>query len=199
MTKRKSKDGRRSAGQSCALLMNLPGKIPLMSEYATTVVGRRIYLQVYVQSLSQLEVIYGRARAQVLRDNMDSQIYYRPADLQTAEYLENRLGYRSAWAHSKTRHDGHEVSEGEQERFIALLSKQEIMQLPGEAVIGFTGNLPPFQGQRIDWRRIPVFQARQKIAPPPLPVLPKLEETLAVSTHQQPQPAAFTYISPNGL
>jgi type IV secretory pathway TraG/TraD family ATPase VirD4 len=76
-----------------------------MSEYATTVVGRRIYLQVYVQSLSQLEVIYGRARAQVLRDNMDSQIYYRPADLQTAEYLENRLGYRSAWAHSKTRHE----------------------------------------------------------------------------------------------
>jgi type IV secretory pathway TraG/TraD family ATPase VirD4 len=131
-----------------------------------------------------IRVIYGRARAQVLRDNMDSQIYCRPADLQTAEYLENRLGYRSAWAHSKTRHDGHEVSEGEQERFIPLLSKQEIMQLPDEAVIGFTGNLPPFQGLRIDWRRIPDFQARQKIAPPPLPVLPKLEETLeAVSTN----------------
>src|SRR4051794_18073261 len=128
---------------------------------------------------------------------MDSQIYYRPADLQTAEYLENRLGYRSAWAHSKTRHDGREVSEGEQERFIPLLSKQEIMQLPDEAVIGFTGNLPPFQGQRIDWRRI--FKARQKIAPPPLPVLPKLEETLEVSTQQQPPPPAFTYISPNGL
>jgi len=32
-----------------------------------------------------------------------------------------------------------------------------------------------------------------------LPPLSKLEETLAVSTRQQPLPAAFTYISPNGL
>jgi type IV secretion system protein VirD4 len=174
-------------------------KIPLMSDYATTVVGRRIYLQVYIQSLSQLDVIYGRARAQVLRDNMDSQIYYRPADVQTAEYLENRLGYRSAWAHSKTRHDGREVSEGEQERFIPLLSKQEIMQLPDEAILGFTGNRPPFQGQRIDWRRIPIFAARQEIAPPPLPVLPKLAETQFATDPPQPQPTAFTYISPNGL
>jgi type IV secretory pathway TraG/TraD family ATPase VirD4 len=91
------------------------------------------------------------------------------------------------------------VSEGEQERFIPLLSKQEIMQLPDEAIIGFCGNLPPFQGQRIDWRRFPVFSARKEIAPPPLPVLPKLEETLEVSIQQQPQPAAFIYISPNGL
>jgi type IV secretory pathway TraG/TraD family ATPase VirD4 len=91
------------------------------------------------------------------------------------------------------------VSEGEQERFIPLLSKQEIMQLPDEAIIGFCRNLPPFQGQRIDWRRIPVFAARKKIAPPPLPVLPKLVETLDVSTQQQLSPPAFTYISPNGL
>jgi len=33
-------------------------KIPLMSEFAGTVVGRRIYLQIYIQSLSQLEVMY---------------------------------------------------------------------------------------------------------------------------------------------
>jgi hypothetical protein len=72
------------------------------------------------------------------------------------------------------------------------------MQLPDEAIIGFCRNLPPFQGQRIDWRRIPVFAARKEIAPPPLPVLPKLEETVDVSTQQQPPPA-FTYISPNGL
>ena len=73
------------------------------------------------------------------------------------------------------------------------------MQLPDEAIIGFCRNLPPFQGQRIDWRRIPAFAARKEIAPPPLPVLPKLEETIDVSTQQQPPPAAFTYISPNGL
>jgi type IV secretory pathway TraG/TraD family ATPase VirD4 len=80
-----------------------------------------------------------------------------------------------------------------------LLSEQEIMQLPDEAVLGFCRNLPPFQGQRIDWQRIPVFTARQKIAPPALPALPKLEETQFATDPPQSQPAAFTYISPNGL
>jgi hypothetical protein len=73
------------------------------------------------------------------------------------------------------------------------------MQLPDEAVLGFCGNLPPFQGLRINWLRNPVFKARQKITPPPLPVLPKLEETQFGSVPQQPQPAAFTYISPDGV
>src|SRR6266566_1826050 len=66
--------------------------IPSLAEHATTVVGRGISLWVAIQSLSQLEAVYGKARAQVLKDNMDSQIYYRPTDLATAEYLEERLG-----------------------------------------------------------------------------------------------------------
>lgn len=173
--------------------------IPMISEFSGTVVGRRIYLGVYIQSLSQLEVVYGRARAQVLRDNMDSQIFYRPTDLQTAIYLEERLGYRSAWAHSKTRHGSEETSEGEQERPIPVLSRQEILQLPDEAVIGFCRNLPPFKEQRVDWRRFATLTARQKIAPPQLPPLPKLEETQTVSVRQEEQPKAFSYISPNGL
>ena len=50
------------------------------------------------QSLSQLETVYSKARAQTLWDNMDSQIYYRPTDLATATYLEKRLGSVSAYA-----------------------------------------------------------------------------------------------------
>jgi type IV secretory pathway TraG/TraD family ATPase VirD4 len=55
-----------------------------------------------VQSLSQLEVVYGKARAQVLRDNMESQLYYRPTDLATAHYLEERCGKQSAYARHTT-------------------------------------------------------------------------------------------------
>jgi type IV secretory pathway TraG/TraD family ATPase VirD4 len=71
---KKKKQGRENECRPvlCSLDEFARTKIPLMSEYATTVVGRRIYLQVYIQSLSQLEVMYGRARAQGLRDNMDS-------------------------------------------------------------------------------------------------------------------------------
>ena len=55
-----------------------------------------------VQSLSQLEVVYGKARAQVLRDNMESQLYYRPTDVATARYVEERCGRQSAYAHHTT-------------------------------------------------------------------------------------------------
>ena len=75
--------------QPVLLLIDEAGRtaIPSLADHATTVVGRGITLWLAVQSLSQLETVYGKARAQVLRDNMESQIYYRPTDLATAKYL----------------------------------------------------------------------------------------------------------------
>src|SRR5205823_10365552 len=94
--------------QPVLLLIDEAGRtaIPALADHATTVVGRGISLWVAIQSLSQLEVVYGRARAQVLKDNMDSQIYYRPTDLATAEYLEHRLGRKSGYAASQTKQIG---------------------------------------------------------------------------------------------
>src|SRR5205085_10343638 len=83
------------------LLIDEAGRtaIPTLADQATTVVGRGISLWVAVQSLSQLETVYGRARAQVLKDNMETQLYYRPTDLATANYLQESLGKQSAYAH----------------------------------------------------------------------------------------------------
>src|SRR3712207_7135490 len=82
-----AEDGIRDIGvtgvQTCAL--------PI-SEYAATVAGRGISLWIAIQSLSQLDAIYGTKRAEALRDNLDTQIYYRPASLGTAAHLEERLG-----------------------------------------------------------------------------------------------------------
>jgi type IV secretory pathway TraG/TraD family ATPase VirD4 len=69
-----------------------------------------------MQSLSQLEVVYGKARAQVLRDNMESQLYYRPTDLATAHYLEERCGKQSAYARHTTEQEGGHTSESAQSR-----------------------------------------------------------------------------------
>src|SRR5207245_10942734 len=103
-------------GEGCnpaLLLVDEAGRtaIPMLADQATTVVGRGISLWIAIQSLSQLETVYGKARAQVLRDNMESQIYYRPADQQTAKYLEDRLGTMSAFARSTTSREGEETSE----------------------------------------------------------------------------------------
>jgi type IV secretory pathway TraG/TraD family ATPase VirD4 len=128
----------------------------MLADQATTVVGRKIYLWISVQSLSQLETVYGRSRADTLRNNMESQIYYRPADLQTAKYLEDRLGTRSAYARSKTLHHASDsTSDGLAERPISLLAHQDMAQLKDDQIIGFHRNLPPFRSKRMDWRDFP--------------------------------------------
>ena len=107
---------------------------------------------------------------------MDSQIFYRQADLETAQYIEKRLGYKSGFAHSNTTHEGQETSAGESEREIPLMSAQEIMQMSDEEIIGFHRGLRPFRAKRMDWRRFPLLEHRQHVPPPPLPILPPLDE-----------------------
>ena len=171
------------------LLIDEAGRtaIPSLADQATTVVGRGISLWVAIQSLSQLETVYGKARAHVLRDNMESQIYYRPADLTTAKYLEDRLGLRSAYTHSATSRDGEETSIGETERAIPLLSAQEIAQLTDREVIGFHRHLPPFQLDRLDWRSLPLLHQRKNIPAPKLSKLPSLSDLSVRSTEHLTQ------------
>jgi hypothetical protein len=37
-----------------------------------------------------------------IRDNMETQIYYRPSNLETAQFIEHSLGRRSEYARSQT-------------------------------------------------------------------------------------------------
>jgi type IV secretory pathway TraG/TraD family ATPase VirD4 len=68
------------------------------------------------------------------------------------------------------------------EQGIALLTAQDIKQLPDEQIIGFHRQVPPFLGTRMDWRRFPLLKERQAMPPPELLVLPELAETLPMVT-----------------
>jgi type IV secretion system protein VirD4 len=183
--------------QPVLLLIDEAGRtaIPMLSDQATTVVGRGISLWVAVQSLSQLEVVYGRARAQVLRDNMESQIYYRPIDLATAQQIQERLGNQSGYAHSTTERQGADPSVGLTEQPIPLLTAQDIMQLADEDIIGFHRRLPPFQIRRMDWRQHPLLTQRQNLPVPKLRLLPRIADlpTAIAQTYRFPQ----GYIDPD--
>ena len=120
-------------GENCypvLLLIDEAGRsaIPQLYESASTVVGRHLSLWVAIQSLSQLVAIYGRYNAETLLNNMDSQIFYRQASHHTAKDLEESLGKKSEWAHSRTEHEGSE-SRGASEREVALLTAQAIKRL----------------------------------------------------------------------
>ncbi|MFL5625911.1 MAG: type IV secretory system conjugative DNA transfer family protein, partial [Ktedonobacteraceae bacterium] len=192
----------KTQGQGCnpvLLLIDEAGRtaIPMLADQATTVVGRGVSLWVAVQSLSQLETEYGKARAQVLRDNMESQIYYRPTDLATARYLEERLGTYSAYAHSTTARVGAETSEGLSERPLPLLTAQEILQLKDDEVLGFHRRLPPFRIRRIDWRTHALLTKRAGMSAPTLSPLPEVTEI--PMQHKQSQVFPHGYIDPDNL
>jgi type IV secretory pathway TraG/TraD family ATPase VirD4 len=166
------------AGNGCRpvlLLIDEAGRtaIPSLADQATTVVGRGLSLWLAVQSLSQLEVVYGKPRAQVLRDNMESQLYYRPTDLATAHYLEERCGRQSAYAHTTTEQQDGRTSEGRSEQPIPLLSAQEVLRYEDHQIIGFHRALPPFKLHRMDWREHPMLQKRRTAPPPELLPLPE--------------------------
>lgn len=188
-------------GKGCKpvlLLVDEAGRtaIPMLADASTTIVGRKISLWMAIQSLSQLEAVYGKARAQILRDNMDSQLFYRPTDLQTAKYLEERLGSVSAYARSHTLRHGDETSEGRSERPIPLLSSQDIALMSDEQVIAFHRNYRPMRLTRCDWRKYPNLARRQGSKPPPLSALPTLDrraKLTAKTTGKTPQ----GYIDPD--
>jgi type IV secretion system protein VirD4 len=176
------------------LLIDEAGRtaIPSLSDHATTVVGRGISLWIAVQDLNQLDAVYGRHRAHVLRNNMETQLYYRPNDQDTAEYLERCLGRKSDYAQSHTMREGTETSQGKSEQGISLLTAQEIKQLRDEDIIGFHRNLPPFLATRMDWRQFPFLMERQMMPPPDLSLLPELTETLpALTPHSNGQLTGF--------
>ncbi len=168
-------------GKGCRpvlLLIDEAGRtaIPSLADHATTVVGRGIYLWVAVQSLSQLEVIYGLGRSRVLKDNMENQIYYGPIDLATAQQIQDKLGKQSAYAHSQTLREGEETSEGRTEQGIPLMTAQEIMQMKEEEVICFHRRLPPFKINRMDFRKHPALAQGQNMPAPQLAQLPVLSD-----------------------
>jgi type IV secretory pathway TraG/TraD family ATPase VirD4 len=170
--------GRSATEKGCfpvLLLLDEAGRvaIPKLYEYATTVVGRQISLWVAIQSISQLEAIYGKANAETLLDNMDTQLFYRQRRA-TAKYLEEELGRRSAYSRSQSTRDGGAETQGMAEQGIALMTANEIKQMRDEDILVFHHNLPPFKAARMNWLEHPVLRDRQETPPPPLSPLPPL-------------------------
>lgn len=183
-------------GKNChpvLMLIDEAGRtaIPGLADQATTVVGRGVYLWVAVQSLSQLEEKYGKIKAQVIRDNMEHQLYYRSYDLSTAEYLQKRCGEKSGFAKSTTARGGEVTSEGEAERPVHLITAQEIMQFKDTDVLGFHRQLPPFKLKRFAWYEHTLLRKRRSMKAPLLPVLSPIPEM-----HTLPQ-EQYLYIDPD--
>ncbi len=189
-------------GKNCRpvlLLLDEAGRtaVPHLSDYASTVCGRGISLWIAVQDLSQLEEIYGRHKAKTLRNNCDTQIYYRPNDLDTAKYLEERLGRKSDYAESKTSRDGKETTQGQSEQGVPLLTARNIMELEDEDIIGFYSNLKPFRAKRMDWRKCKTLIQRRGLPVPEILPLPPLAPLPEYDSSKETETILLKYSDPD--
>jgi type IV secretory pathway TraG/TraD family ATPase VirD4 len=152
--------------------------MPGLPKYATTVCGRNISLLVTTQCKAQMDAEYGQFKARTLKAQFNTQIRYCPADKDTAKDIEEDLDYQSGFAHSKTEHESG-TTQGENEQKIPLMPAHEIRLMDMQEIIGFRSGirLRPFRARRMDWRRFPLLMQRRNIPPPPLPILPSLDNS----------------------
>jgi len=185
-------------GKGCRKVLAIldeAGRAPIagLPEYSATVAGRQISLWVAYQSRSQPAAIYGDKRAEILWDNMDSIVFYRPAtgNRSTAKYLEDILGVQSAFARSETEHDGKHTSEGKSERAIPLLTAWDIQRMKDTDIIGFHRDIPPFRAKRMNYLNFPEHLRRSKIAPPQVKPLPDVGDIPDLGGQSPPEMPEF--------
>jgi type IV secretory pathway TraG/TraD family ATPase VirD4 len=170
----------KARGQGCVRVLAILDEIfrtglPKLPEYATTVCGRNISLLIGAQSRSQMDS-YGVFNGHILRGQIDSIVYYRPApdDYETQAHIEKVLGYTSGFARSKNEHeDG--TSRGENEQRIPLMPAHETELLAATTCILKRSGIRASIEDRLDWHEFPELVRRAAIDAPEEPLLPAFD------------------------
>jgi type IV secretion system protein VirD4 len=192
----------RNSGQGSHLVLFLIDEagrtgIPNLPEHASTVNSRGMSFWIAFQDLSQADALYGRLRAESLRNNCDTQLFYRQASQETAEYVQRKLDYTSGFAHSATTLQGAPRTEAQSEQAVPLMAAHEIRQMARDRVIGFHRDLPPLRARRMDWRRFPGLARGRSLEAPKLSPLPPLPEEKGSGREKKPPSAPEWRINPD--
>lgn len=106
------------------------GKIPGMAEKLTVSAGRRIRFVLAVQALAQIEHVYGKKEAEIIRGNCDTWVYLRTTDMDTARTISQMTGQFTVRTRSVQKRQYRGVSVGETEGMAgrSLLTPDEVLR-----------------------------------------------------------------------
>jgi type IV secretion system protein VirD4 len=157
----------------CLLLldeMTAIGKIHIIARSVAYMAGYNLRLLSVVQSVAQLESVYGRADARAFLTNHAMQILYAPREQKDANDYSEILGtftdqLRSVSRSSATFGGRGGSSESVSEQRRALLLPQELKELGRDKEIIVLENTKPILADRICYWRDPVFASRVSAAP----------------------------------
>ena len=157
----------------CLLLldeMTAIGKIHIIARAVAYMAGYNLRLLSVIQSVAQLESVYGRADARTFLTNHAMQILYAPREQKDANEYSEMLGTFTDHSRSVSRSSailggrgGSSESTSEQRR--ALLLPQELKELGRVKEIILLENTKPILADRICYWRDPVFASRVSAAP----------------------------------
>ncbi|RKF48930.1 type IV secretory system conjugative DNA transfer family protein [Paraburkholderia fungorum] len=157
----------------CLLLMDeftSVGKIHIIARAVAYMAGYNLRLLSIVQSVSQLESVYGRADARAFVTNHAMQIIYAPREQKDANEYSEMLGTFTDRSRSVSRSNaifggrgGASESFSEQRR--PLLLPQELKELGRDSEIILLENTKPIRAERICYWQDPVFTSRLVVAP----------------------------------
>jgi type IV secretion system protein VirD4 len=157
----------------CLLLldeMTAIGKIHILARAVAYMAGYNLRLLSIVQSIAQLESVYGRADARTFITNHAMQILYAPREQKDANDYSEMLGTLTDQSRSVSRSNaifggrgGASESVSDQRR--PLLLPQELKELGHEKEIIVLENTKPILADKIRYWRDPEFAARVMAAP----------------------------------
>jgi type IV secretion system protein VirD4 len=170
-------------------------KFPDLANYLATIRSRNIVASLYIQDLSQLEVVYERDRAQAILAQCKTQIFHASTHEGTQGYVSRASGLISVIRSDYVTLDdamlGYESKLDEQHR--PLLTPDEVRQLHPDSVIIFSANVPPIYAYRVDpsmvWQGItrPAAPALKTLGCEPM----TLEPPATAKVRDETKPAAI--------
>ena len=171
------------------------GYLSGFSEALPTLRERGITVLLGVQTLSQIEEVYGRAEARTLIGNTETKLLFRAGDLETARMISGWLGRTTVPAVSVTTR-GRDRSTTVRPYIRPLMPPEELTRIPDGAMIALAGAARP----------LPLWQARYfalpgLTVPPPPFALRRLSSpalSVAPSNHLPPSSPRGTPPRPTG-
>jgi type IV secretion system protein VirD4 len=156
----------------CLMLMDeftSIGKVGIIAKSVSYMAGYNLRLLAIIQSVAQLESVYGREDARTFATNCAMQLLYPPREQKDANEYSEMLGYFTQKSVSISRPRGWFAKGGDSESISdqrrALLLPQELKELGQDKEIILLENTKPILANKIVYYRDPVFQARILPAP----------------------------------
>lgn len=139
------------------------GRIPVLVRALAVVRSRNVSISLYLQSLDQLELVYGEHEALVIQDNCSTLCYLGAMTEKTNESLSKRIGDETVYSRVMQRSyggsglGGPSVSESIHGNSRRVVSAAQMPQIDRDRLIVFMFGQPPAYVRKNDTRAHPMY------------------------------------------